>query len=78
MGSIPIVETQTKFLTYSRITSYQLRAEAYYYIMIDTPNFMSSDLKETEKSRMVGSKRHKKQHISHLIWNNHTFDALRT
>ena len=38
-----------------------LEAEVYYCIMIDTPNDMPSDLKQTAKIMMVGRKNNKKQ-----------------
>ena len=34
----------------------QLGAEDYYYVMIDTPNAMPSDLKQTTKIMVVGRK----------------------
>ena len=38
-----------------------LITEAYYYVMIDTPNDMQSDLKQTAKSLMFGRKNQNKQ-----------------
>ena len=35
----------------------QLGAEAYYYVTINTPNDMQSEVKQTPKSRMVGRKK---------------------
>ena len=39
----------------------ELGAEAYYYVMIDTPNDMTSDLKYRRQSLMVGCKQTNKQ-----------------